>query len=63
MNREELVARTAMKYGYTKYQATKIAHEIIRNLTAYLKVEEQRQAKMQVLLNNAVEAQKKAKDK
>lgn len=63
MNREELVARTAMKYGFSKYQATKIAQEIIRNLTAYLKVEEQRQAKMNVLLNNAIEAQKKAKDK
>ena len=63
MNREELVARTAMKYGFSKYQATKIAQEIIRNLTAYLKVEEQRQAKMNVLLNNAIEAQKKAKGK
>lgn len=63
MNREEIVARTAMRFGYSKYHATKIAHEIIRNLNAYLKVEEQRQAKMQVLLNNAVEAQKKAKKK
>lgn len=63
MNREEIVARTAMKYGYSKYHATKIAHEIIRNLNAYLKVEEQRHEKMQMLINNAIEAQKKAKRK
>lgn len=63
MNREELVARTAMKYGYSKFQATQIAKEIIRNLTAYLKVEEQRQAKMNVLLNHAIDAQKKVREK
>jgi predicted aspartyl protease len=43
MTREETVAQTLIDRGFTGFQAKKIAHEIIRNLIAYSRIQDQRQ--------------------
>ena len=43
MTQEDKVTQTIVNFGFTGYQARKIAQEIIRNLTAYALIQEQRQ--------------------
>jgi hypothetical protein len=43
MTREEVVTQTLVERGFTGFQAKKIAHEIIRNLVAYSRIQDQRQ--------------------
>ena len=43
MTQEDKVTQTIIGFGLTGFQARKIAQEIIRNLTAYALIQEQRQ--------------------
>jgi hypothetical protein len=43
MTQEDKVTQTMVSFGFTGFQARKIAKEIIRNLTAYALIQEQRQ--------------------
>jgi len=43
MTQEDKVTQTIVGFGFTGMQARKIAKEIIRNLTAYALIQEQRQ--------------------
>jgi hypothetical protein len=43
MTQEDKVTQTLVGFGFTGFQARKIAQEIIRNLTAYALIQEQRQ--------------------
>ena len=43
MTREETVVQTLVDRGFTGFQAKKLAHEIIRNLVAYSRIQDQRQ--------------------
>ena len=42
MTQEDKVTQTLVGFGFTGFQARKIAQEIIRNLTAYALIQEQR---------------------
>ena len=42
MTQEDKVTQTIVSFGFTGYQARKIAKEIIRNLTAYSLIQDQR---------------------
>ena len=44
MTQEDKVTQTIIGFGLTGFQARKIAKEIIRNLTAYALIQEQRQS-------------------
>ena len=43
MTQEDKVTQTIIGFGFTGFQARKIAKEIIRNLTAYSLIQDQRQ--------------------
>lgn len=43
MTQEDKVTQTIISFGFTGFQARKIAKEIIRNLTAYSLIQDQRQ--------------------
>jgi hypothetical protein len=43
MTQEDKVTQTLVGFGFTGFQARKIAQEIIRNLTAYALIQDQRQ--------------------
>jgi hypothetical protein len=43
MTQEDKVTQTMVSFGFTGFQARKIAKEIIRNLNAYALIQEQRQ--------------------
>ena len=43
MTREETVTQTLVDRGFTGFQAKKLAYEIIRNLVAYSRIQDQRQ--------------------
>lgn len=43
MTQEDKVTQTMVSFGFTGLQARRIAKEIIRNLTAYALIQEQRQ--------------------
>lgn len=55
MTKEEKVDRvvqTLLKRGFSKYEATRIANEVIRNLTAYSMIQDQREARFAALIKN-----------
>jgi hypothetical protein len=43
MTQEDKITQTIVSFGFTGFQARKIAKEIIRNLTAYALIQDQRQ--------------------
>lgn len=53
MSKEDLVTKTLVARGFSKYEATRIAHEIVRNLKAYSLIQDQREARFAALMKKS----------
>ena len=51
-DKADTIVQTLLKRGFSKYEATRIAHEIVRNLKAYSLIQDRREAYFANLVKN-----------